>query len=290
MPRVEPGITPEQTRHVLFVEGGMESLDPRVLRHLLDDLTVSVRPLGPSQNIRGAAESLASYSHNYYFLIDRDHHDDDAVEKTWRGFPDPERSNLLIWPRRELENYFIIPEYLLRSEWVSCSPEDVRRTILAEAQKRVYLDAANTVIIETRESLKERWVDVFRSSEGFETSDAALSKLVNMREWAGKRRSFGASVHKRKLAQRFGEVVDRFSGGHEPLMYEHGDWLKLVRGKRILRSIVNTCCRVVDAQDHAVQGPEAVRQVARDLLRLPLGEQPEGFQKLHRLIAAQVGT
>jgi hypothetical protein len=59
------------------------------------------------------AHALYQYHHDYYFLIDRDHHNDEEIEQYWEKFPDESTDNPLIWRRREIENYFLIPEYLI---------------------------------------------------------------------------------------------------------------------------------------------------------------------------------
>ena len=94
-------------RHVLFVEGGgAEAIDPTVLRALLGSL-LRIEPLGASFSVTSAAEALHPFHPDYYFLIDRDHHDDDFVERSWANFPDAGSQNLLVWRKREIENYFL---------------------------------------------------------------------------------------------------------------------------------------------------------------------------------------
>lgn len=115
--RVEDSVRPEQVRqsarHTLFVEGARDdAFDPTVLKRLFGMITV--KALGPSHHIRAAAEAMYAHHPEHYFIIDRDFHDDTDVERTWSRFPDPEFSNLLMWRRRELENYFIEPAYLRR--------------------------------------------------------------------------------------------------------------------------------------------------------------------------------
>ena len=117
---VRRGIRSEEVRHhgqhVLFVEGDKGSVDPEVLNKLFSN-KISIEPLGPSSSVKSVAKALQTYHPTYYFLIDRDHYDDSFVEKCWDDFPDPKTNNLLIWRRREIENYFLDPDYLSRSDF-----------------------------------------------------------------------------------------------------------------------------------------------------------------------------
>ncbi len=100
--------------HILYVEGKPDSIDVRVLSAILP---VSVRPMGASFYIKSTAESLYKTHPKYYFLIDRDHYDDEMVEKYWAGFPSADTPNLLIWRKKEIENYFLDPTYLEQSSY-----------------------------------------------------------------------------------------------------------------------------------------------------------------------------
>ena len=119
---VRTPVGPEEVRfaagHVLFVEGrGDDAIDPTVLRVLLGN-QLRIEPLGASFSVTSVAEALHQFHPNYYFLVDRDHHDCDFVEQCWSNFPDAGTRNLLVWRRREIENYFLDPDYLARSKYL----------------------------------------------------------------------------------------------------------------------------------------------------------------------------
>ena len=97
MVQIKTGGRSEQVRrgaeHVLFVEGREDGLDQVVLRALLGN-SLRVEVMGPSYSVRSAAQALARHHPRYYFLIDRDHYDDEFVEKSWQDFPDPNKRGL----------------------------------------------------------------------------------------------------------------------------------------------------------------------------------------------------
>ena len=134
-------------KHWLFVEGNDNScFDPDVLRTLLkeNDLpALNVSALGSCENVRLAAQAMVYQHKSYYFVIDRDGRSDDFVEKSWQRFPDPDTYNLLVWRKRELENYFIDPIYILQSQYLVKSEDELRSKLLKMAQKRLFLDVAN---------------------------------------------------------------------------------------------------------------------------------------------------
>lgn len=155
--RVNKGIRAEEVRlqgqHVLFVEGSdEESVDPKVLNELFSN-RIRIEPLGPSFSVRSVAEALQPYHPTYYFLIDRDHYDDSFIDKCWSNFPNPATNNLLVWRRREIENYFLDPEYLLQSKFCKVSQVHLENSILQFANDRLFLDIANHVIIHIREDM-----------------------------------------------------------------------------------------------------------------------------------------
>ena len=124
---VTTGIRAEEVRlqgqHVLFVEGrDGNAVDPKVLNALFSD-GLRIEPLGSSFSVRSVAEALHPHHPTYYFLIDRDHYEHDFVERCWTHFPDPGTHNLLVWRRREIENYFLEPQYLVRSKYCRVSEE-----------------------------------------------------------------------------------------------------------------------------------------------------------------------
>ena len=66
----------QRSGHKLFIEGQEESFDRTVMEELLRDQGVVVKPLGPCRHVREAATALHVNEPTYYFLIDRDYHDD----------------------------------------------------------------------------------------------------------------------------------------------------------------------------------------------------------------------
>ncbi|HVB25697.1 MAG TPA: hypothetical protein VNG51_27420 [Ktedonobacteraceae bacterium] len=295
MVRIERGVEPEEVRqaakHTLFVEGKNESaIDPRVLTNLLKDIPIQIKPLGSSSYIRSVAEALHRHHPYYYFLVDRDHHNEQTVEECWQKFPHEDTCNLLIWRRRELESYFLMPEYLLKSQWLRASEEELKTCIRETARSRAFLDAANMVIVGCREEMKKNWIEVFRSvNDGsFETREKALEQLLNRDSFAQKEGEVRKKLHRNFITEMFNQTVDMLSGGSTFLEFGQGKWLEMVSGKSVLHTIVNRCFQVRDAKGHTVQGNERLMEVVEGLLRLPLEEQPDDFQALCRLINEQV--
>ena len=292
MTKVIRDVRPEEVRssarHTLFVEGKDDSaIDPTVLRVLLRGL-VNVRGLGPSYHVRSAAEALHKHHPDYYFLVDRDHYDDTFVERCWRNFPDPDTSNLLVWRRRELENYFLIPEYLIHSEYLAASEAKLRRTILTTCQKRVFFDAANLVIIRIREELKEKWIELFEKTADLGTREEALRKLKERPEFAAQKRSVDSKVGKRAITRKFDDIVREMTANAEGLEFGRGDWLHMVKGKKVLPTVASKCFRVKDAAGALVPGRDGLNEIAKELVARPLEDQPDDFQSLYRLIEKRV--
>ena len=97
-----------------------------------------IEPLGASFSVTSVAQALHPFHPNYYFLIDRDHHDDDFVERCWRNFPNEDELNLIGFGGEEkLENYFLEPSYLAHSKYIVADVDRLREGILERAQREI---------------------------------------------------------------------------------------------------------------------------------------------------------
>ena len=268
-------------RHVLFVEGSREdALDPVVLGRLAD--FIDVRPLGASSVIRPVAKAMRREHPTYYFVIDRDHLEAEVVEESWERFLDPEKSNILIWRKREIENYFLDPAFCGKSQFLRCSQEKLAENVRELCAARVYFEAAWITFVDARESAK-RWFgseDILLNKCASEA--AALTTLLDAAKL--KALSPGPALHfsPEKLTARYDELLQRMTGGKDPIEYGHGTWLSDVKGKHVLPTIVNRCFRVPN-----FQGPKALAEIAKRLLEMGLSEQPSDFQQLHALLTTR---
>lgn len=289
---VEPEAVRQSARHTLHVEGNASSIDLEAQRFFLrrNGIDIRVAPLGSSSNIRAAAHALYQSSHDYYFLIDRDHHSDEYVKSCWDNFPDEGTHNLLMWYRREIENYFLIPEYLARSEYRICPPEKLQQCIRETASQRVFLDIANMVILQLKAELKQNWIEPFKDTgtTGFGGKETALAKLMEKHEAAKQACDVLEQLQKYPISDRFHETLNKFFDGQEELELGRGLWLEMIRGKHVLPVVIDKCFRVPDATGRYLQGNERCIEVVKSLLRLPLEAQPDDFKELHKLISARV--
>jgi hypothetical protein len=265
---VQKGGRPEDVRqdlkHVLFVEGAEDSIDPAILELLLRR-RIRVAALGSSFHTKSAAEALHKYHPYYYFLIDRDHHTQEFVDLCWDKFPDPRTSNLLVWYRRELENYFVIPEYLMKSKYVTASEDQIRERILSICNERFYLELANLVIVAVREELKTSWISFFERVDDFRNRNDALNALTRLPELKNRIAGTSRILNSKQLTSKFDEICEELSEGLFPLQYGRGTWLERMRGKKILPTIVNTCFTVKSADGNFLQGHQRLMEVAKIL-------------------------
>ncbi|MDE2741477.1 MAG: hypothetical protein OXI58_07820 [Gemmatimonadota bacterium] len=291
---VKTGIRPEEVRlqgqHVLFVEGSdKESVDPKVLNELFSG-GIRIEPLGPSFSVRSVAEALQTYHPTYYFLIDRDHYDDSFIEERWDNFPDSNTNNLLVWRRREIENYFLDPDYLSRSKFCRVSQGSLEKEILQSANDRLFLDVANHVVIHIREELKENWIQKFTNPEEFSTKEDALRKLQKANEFGLYSNKVQEKVSLTELERRFSEFLERMTGGQKQLSFGVGEWLDLVQGKKVFNRVVNNsaCFQVTTADGTALSGRVKMKEIVKDLLRKGDAVQPRDFTRLKNLIIARI--
>jgi hypothetical protein len=281
-------------RHLLLIEGEEDgSFDPSVLRALLDtnDLAaVNVAALGSCENIQQAAKAMYYQHQNYYFVIDRDGRKDAFVEASWTRFPDPTCYNLLVWRKHELENYFIDPDYLSRSEFLKLSEDQLRDIILKECQQRLFLTAANLVLLGIREELMQPPNASFRNPSEFKDRAAALAKLLGCNGLQQKDSETQALLAPAYREAQLDSWIQRLSGDKAVLEYGVGDWLSLITGKEIFNAVVGRAFEVKDTDNNVVHGRDKCTAIARKLLAQPISAQPNDFRQLVDMIKQRVLT
>jgi len=292
--KIKRDINPEEIlqneRHILFVEGEDEnSIDPKFLANLFfnEQTIISIKPLKTSSSIKSVAESLYKYNPTYYFLIDRDYHDDKFVEKCWKNFPDPETLNLLVWRKKEIENYFLDPGYISQSRY--CVKKDkIAQKVLDFANERFFLDLANRVIIEIRERFKENWIKTFDQPSKFSSREDTLTKLLSMNEFKEYCSKVKNGVSQKVIKRLFDKFFEEMSGGKEKLELGCGNWIDRMSGKKILTQLINSDCFCVkDSSNIALSGREKFHEVIKDLLK-NAKNQPNDFIMLKSLIIKRI--
>jgi len=293
----EKGARPEEINqgagHVLFVEGENENSTDYVFMDLFfKGKSIKTEILGPSYHHKSTAQALSKIHPSYYFIVDRDHQSSADIEESWRNFPDPNTSNILIWRKREIENYFLIPEYLASSSFLKkgCSVSYLKDAIIKAAGKRVFFDAANIAIIEIREILKQEWIKLFSNPSDFKNKDDAIRLLKEKPEFEKQKNKTYKSLSETNIEKRFFHIVDLMFGGEEKLKFGKGEWFDLVSGKETLNDVVGKCFRVRGTDGRIMQGKERLIEIVKDLARKPLEEQPDDFQQLFKLIENRINT
>jgi len=283
----------QSARHTLYVEGNERSIDFQALNELLER-SIPIKGLGPGSNVAAVAKSLFADHPMYYFLIDRDAQSDEEVERSWANFPDPTKNNLIIWPKKEIENYFIDPTFVVKSDFFvggTGAQEPYILRLQEEATKRIFCEAANRVIIETRETLKERWIECFAYTEGaFQSFEETRGLLLERPEYQTQVTKVSSWLTKEHLTQLLEREVDSLLGGKETCEYGVGKWLELMSGKELLHTVVHGTgfFRVIGADGRPLQGEKKLFGLLKNLLRRDEKELPEDFQRLRSLIQSQV--
>ena len=284
-------------RHVLFVEGrGDDAVDPTVLRELLGN-RLRIEPLGASFSVTSVAEALHPFHPNYYFLVDRDHRSYEFVEQCWNNFPEAGKRNLLVWRRREIENYFLDPDYLARSKYLVGGSRDLRESILDRAQRRLYLDAANCVVVTVREVLKQNRVQMFTDPDQFSTRDRALQTLSDAHLSEPYRGVIRENLSNESIERAFLDTLRTMTGEttetspSDRLRFCTGKWIEMMKGKKLLSEILSSnLFRVEDREGNVVSGRQERNEITRDLLQRDESIQPLDFVELKRIINTRVAA
>lgn len=300
------GIASEEVlgkRFTLFVEGEEDSsIDALILEILLGDSgtifvkneDIRVKTLGGCSTIKSAAGSMHKIYPNYFFLIDRDYHTEKYVNKCRADFLDPNKKNLLVWRRTEIENYFLDPNYLVRSRFCCSSRGELERKILDISSKRLFLDAANHVVMTINDKFKTANDKTFSNPAEFSDRNAALEKLETVREFFENRAADLVRIISMDGIQRlYDSLLSDMTGNREELAFGVGSWLEMTAGKEILNEVVvnSQCFRFPrdkpDFQDQD-QDKKKLRAVIRDVLSRGEESLPDDFRDVRALILGRI--
>ncbi len=179
----------------------------------------------------------------------------------------------------------------MKSDYITCEREKIEGILLSIARQRIFLEAANYVIIGCREEFKQKWIESFKKADEFKTREEALTRLTSRREFSERQENFVQYISRNNLEIRLDEILNVFYGESRELKIGHGNWINLMRGKEFLSTIINQCFQVRDDTSRKIlQGEKARDRVIKNLLRKNLSEQPNDFQELCRLIKRRINT
>jgi hypothetical protein len=265
----------------MFVEGRDEfSFDPHVLDFLLQPFGVEVMPVGGAENVMAAVHALSwegaprrvVEGSDYYSVIDRDHRLDEDVEKGWAGGPFAGERRDLVWRRCQFEDYFLEPEFVAQSRYfrdTDRQPGDIWDALLRAANGRVFLDAANLVLMEVRDALQKVDIPKFSLGDGdFETLEGAEDALT-ARDFPRVRSQAEEQTSADWLATRFRENVQMLFRADEcdELRPNRGRWLERMEGSALIGAALSPRFFLVRGSDgKPLQGPPLWRRVARNLM------------------------
>ncbi|HNH48624.1 MAG TPA: hypothetical protein PKY30_16405 [Myxococcota bacterium] len=276
----------QSAQHILYVEGTADGIDVSVLKELVGPRLL-VRPLGSCFSLRSVSAALHPHHPEWWFIIDRDHWNDEEVDKSWRNFPNPAEQNLLIWRRKELENYFLEPHWLSGTGWLKPgrTESDLQAWLCKKATAQLTVGAANRVLLTKREAVKGAKIPLFEPSD-FSTcrtpADGA-GILCNADQIRQLQDAGGVGLDAATLRREFEEEVLLLSGGEAQLAWNVGRWRELLPGKELFRDMVREFLNVRDLTG-ALQGQRAYRALGRTLLRDHPEAMPQDFRDLKQIL------
>ena len=165
----------------------------------------------------------------------------------------------------------------------------LNNAFLRRAYGRLFLDAANlTLYALSRELRKPLTIKHFADPAQFQNKNDGILQLEQLSGLVDKKKEIVGILEQDAVKRIYSDFVDELSGGILPLQYGSGTWLERMSGKEVFRVIANECFQVRDATDSLLTGKEQNKQIAKQLAKLPLAQQPTDFQELVALLKKRV--
>ncbi len=196
---------------------------------------------------------------------------------------------VLLWRRKELENYFIDPAFVVHSPFFDGNQQDLNSFLEREATKRVFLDAANYAVIKARDLCRMNWITIARETEAYQNREAAINKLLSRPEFERKLQADQELLSKEKLVHLFETRLQDMIAGQERCAMGQGRWLQLISGKKIMKSLFSlSMFNVTDRSGRSLQGTVKELQIAKSLMKLDEERLPDDFVELRRIVKQRI--
>lgn len=270
----------------IFVEGlSTTSIDKPIIDGIFksNNNSIDCKMVGFCTNVIAASQLLYKENNNNYFLIDRDHHDNTTINKSWTS---DRKNNLIIWKKRHIENYFLNPNFLMKSSHIKGSVKEIELISQIEdlANNRFFTDVVNLVLINLREKLKKNWVKKIGLLPN-NNEDEALNTLLEMNEINNFKSNVDKELCKNSIIDSFNYYKNEFTGGESSLKLGCGNWINLIEGKPILNQILNTNFIIKKSDNTNITGEELKLKVLKDLMiQTSENDWPDDFQLLKKII------
>ncbi|MDR0391982.1 MAG: hypothetical protein LBH59_08755 [Planctomycetaceae bacterium] len=255
---------------VLFIEGGgADRFDINVMESLFDG-KIKIEPLGSSVGVRFASQAFQQSYPYYFFLVDRDTCSDQEVEQSWKTFGTENGNNLLILHKREIENYFLDPDFLCLSQYLypnknTDAKTEITNKIIYFAQKRLFVDVLNFVIISCREKLKKTGIEL-ATMNNIKTEKDALQKIEQIKDFDNYIKN--AKELSKQMRKMFCDRLKLLRGNSESLQINVGKWQDQMEGKEILNSVLSQgFFKVKNNMNKIIQNKDKTNRIIKDLLK-----------------------
>ena len=269
----------------IFVEG---LFDFKVLEILLSniDKNIEIKHLGSVNFVITAAKAFKDVHPEYIYIIDRDYRDDKEVNQSWSDFKTG-KSSYIIWRKRELENYFIDPKYLINCKYLKREYQNIdklSKLILKKANEIIFHSAAEIMLQRQYNLAKNVYSDKLKFKD-FETKESALKSLEKMQKIVlTLLKNKSDYLKKDFLINKYKSTLNNFYGDKCELDFGNGSWIELIDGKKILSAFMENC------MENYKRGKEPEFNIIRSVIRKNEKNKPNDFTELKKLIRAKVSN
>lgn len=135
----------------------------------------------------------------------------------------------------------------------------------------LFMFVANRVIVEIRERLKKKWIDIYKNRDDFKDIETTKRQLCNNPQLVNHCKLHQELIDPLWIQEQIEINLSLFTGDGEKVEWGKGSWLELMPGHEILMGVISECCSIPSCSPNDFKNRlnSIITQIMKHTDRLP---------------------